>query len=254
MQSQTNFREEELPTTAKGSGKRSNTLAQDLNTHKSQTEYKAKSGLSDDGRQSSQKSKNTVKDNFKFSFQRSDIHVATGMSENLIYRPQNILLLQEQLNDTDTEISEADSLGSQTENRISLPHSEDYSPRNQGSKQSIAQSKPEEVDLFYSQDFDPKFAHDRGLGQSQVSFQQPMELSESFLDLTGTPFKDRKLAYTPAENLVAALSLGKDSKCSKESNDKQKIRNQTKTVLSEEKERGSIALDDRVGHTVGSQK
>ena len=38
-----------------------------------------------------------MKDNFKFTFHKTDIHVATGMSENLVYRPKNILEIQQSL-------------------------------------------------------------------------------------------------------------------------------------------------------------
>ena len=63
---------------------------------------------SKNSKKSKSRSKQSIKSNFKFSMERPNLPVATGMSEKLIYRPQNIDLIAgklAELNQTDTESS-----------------------------------------------------------------------------------------------------------------------------------------------------
>lgn len=74
-------------------------------------------------RKSREKSREKMKKEFKLSFERPNLPVATGMSEQLIYRPQNLDLIANQLavlNQTDNEADTSRFGSIQTEESINV--------------------------------------------------------------------------------------------------------------------------------------
>ena len=157
-----------------------------------------------------------MKTDFKISFERPNLPVATGMSENLIYKPQNLDLIADklaELNQTDTEKSSAvntDRLVSVSDDEsVDLENWNEPNQENQPNLTKKLSVDPVGVELMYSNEFDTI----EKAQNSQESPKTSTELSESFLDLQGSPIKSNKLMYTPTDNkIIDFRSFSKNKK------------------------------------------
>ena len=182
--------------------------------------------------------KEKIKNKFKFCFERSNLPVATGMSENLIYKPQNIDTIAEKL----AELQQTDTESSMTQSQVfseklvdisdSSLNLEDHFVKNKHNfsqqqqqqqiynKTSLKKSiEMGEEDLMYSHEFDFKDnTQARTIKNGQIESYENSVLTESSLDLSGVPIKSDMLLYTPLNNNQINFKNSKDYK--KESYDK----------------------------------